>query len=80
MSIQLQAISDFIENKVKDGSSNSIIEAEKEVIRQLITINMEREVKIGEDEVERGEYDILDDDYIKNFMADAKKTILAKYV
>jgi type III secretory pathway component EscV len=80
MSIQPQAINEFVERKVKDGSCHSVAEAEKEIISHLISRDLEREIRIGEDQIENGEYDILDDDYIKNFIADAKKTVLSKYV
>lgn len=80
MSIRPQVINKFLESKVRDGSCSSVIEAEKEVMSQLIRRDLEREIAIGDKQIENGEYDILDDNYIEKFIADIEKTILSKNV
>jgi hypothetical protein len=80
MSIQPQAINEFIERKVKDGSCHSILEAEKEIISQLIDRDIERQIKIGDEQIENGEYEILDDNYIDRFIARMAKKHLPQNV
>jgi type III secretory pathway component EscV len=80
MSIQPQAINEFIEKKVKDGSCSSVAEAEKEIITQLIERDIERQIKIGDQQIENGEYEILDDNYIDKFIARMAKKFLPKNI
>jgi hypothetical protein len=79
MSIQPQAINQFLETKVKDGSCSSIEEAEKEVISQLVRRDVERAIKVGEEQIEKGQYKVLDDDFINQFVARMAKKFLPKH-
>ena len=79
MSIQPQAINQFLETKVKDGSCSSIEEAEKEVISQLVRRDVERAIRVGEEQIEKGQYKVLDDDFINQFVARMAKKFLPKH-
>lgn len=76
MSIQPQAINQFLEAKVKDGSCSSVVEASREVISKLIEMDIERGILAGEKQIKNGEYEILDKKFIAKFMSDLTKEIL----
>ena len=79
MSIQPQAINQFLETKVKDGSCSSIEEAEKEMISQLVRRDVERAIRVGEEQIAKGQYKVLDDDFINQFVARMAKKFLPKH-
>ncbi|MES2677632.1 MAG: hypothetical protein V4612_04895 [Pseudomonadota bacterium] len=78
MSIQPQAINEFLENKVKDGSCHSVAEASREVIGKLIEMDIDRRIKEGEAQIVRGECEVLDDEFIDKFVARMTKKFLPK--
>ena len=75
MSIQPQAINEFLENKVKDGSCSSVVDGAREVISQLIEKDIDRRIEEGERQIENGDYEILDGKFIDRFIADAARRL-----
>ena len=54
-------------------------EAEKEMISQLVRRDVERAIRVGEEQIAKGQYKVLDDDFINQFVARMAKKFLPKH-
>jgi len=72
MSALAKTIDHLIEEQVHDGSAHSEIEAEQMIISAAAERVLDRKIAKSQEQVRNGQYSVFNDDFMTQFIADAK--------
>ena len=76
MSIPAAKINNFLKQQVESGFCSSMREASKQLASKLAEMELNRNIKKGRDDIKNGRYEILDDEWIENYVLESEERLL----